>query len=433
MLRLLTSFAAAGAILPAAEAILVAPDSPCSTNCGNVLDSTSAGDLVCTPGQYTGGYANGAGTVFQGCVQCELNSGYATKGNYSDNMAALYNLRYAVSYCVFNEPQHYDFVNNPCVTSKACGAFTNAIAYQNLSVKYDDYGYCDLWPTSDTLDFHGCIECLQVSNNYLANFVTVLQAGCEQKPISGVTLGLEGNIFSSDIVNITAPSPTAKVDPAWFDHGPLGLGGKVGIAVAGFILLLILAGVAVVCRGRRRRKAFLKKLQTNMPQMKSNPGGWPSMPGGIQHDSTDTPLSQRPLRTWDESPVTGNTEKTFPRYFSPYSSQFNSPISSTDVNHMPWPEPALGSPRSPREIGLALGSAIDVNNANHERWPASPEDKGKMKEESYEMQYVDSAGGGVPANKQPVHHVQAPILSHPGYGRNSDSPPRQYDVNGNAM
>jgi hypothetical protein len=53
--------------------------------------------------------------------------------------------------------------------SKACGAFTNAIAYQNLSVKYDDYGYCDLWPTSDTLDFHGCIECLQVSNNYLAN------------------------------------------------------------------------------------------------------------------------------------------------------------------------------------------------------------------------------------------------------------------------
>ncbi|KAL6854207.1 hypothetical protein J3F83DRAFT_718900 [Trichoderma novae-zelandiae] len=432
MLRLLTSFAAAGAILPAAEAILVAPESPCSTNCGNVLDSTSAGDLVCTPGQYTGGYDNGAGTVFQGCVECELDSGYATKDNYSDNMAALYNLRYAVSYCVFNEPQHYDFVDNPCVTSKACGAFTSAIAYQNLSVEYDDYGYCDIWPTSDSLDFHGCIECLQVTNNYLANFITVLQAGCEQKPISGVTLGLQGNIFSSDVVNITAPTPTAHVDPAWFDHGPLGLGGKVGIAVAGFIFFLILAGVAVVCRGRRRRKAFLKKLQTNMPQMKSSPGGWPSMPSGIQHDSSETPLSQRPLRNWDDSPVTINTEKTFPRYFSPYSSQFNSPISATDANHMPWPEPALGSPRSPREIGLALGSAIDINNASRERWPASPEDKGKMKEEAYEMQYVDSAGSGIIANKQPVH-VEAPILSHPGYGRNSDSPPRQYDVNGNAM
>lgn len=89
MLRLLTSFAAAGAVLPAAEAILVAPDSPCSTNCGNVLDSTAPDDLVCTPGQYTGGYNNNAGTVFQGCVQCELESGYVTKNNYSDNEAAL--------------------------------------------------------------------------------------------------------------------------------------------------------------------------------------------------------------------------------------------------------------------------------------------------------------------------------------------------------
>lgn len=89
MLRLLTSFAAAGVVLPAAEAILVAPDSPCSTNCGNVLDSTAPDDLVCTPGQYTGGYNNNAGTVFQGCVQCELNSGYVTKNNYSDNEAAL--------------------------------------------------------------------------------------------------------------------------------------------------------------------------------------------------------------------------------------------------------------------------------------------------------------------------------------------------------
>lgn len=89
MLRLLTSFAAAGVVLPAAEAILVAPDSPCSTNCGNVLDSTAPDDLVCTPGQYTGGYNNNAGTVFQGCVQCELESGYVTKNNYSDNEAAL--------------------------------------------------------------------------------------------------------------------------------------------------------------------------------------------------------------------------------------------------------------------------------------------------------------------------------------------------------
>ncbi|KAH6611146.1 centromere microtubule binding cbf5 [Trichoderma cornu-damae] len=431
MLRLLTNFAAAGAVLPAAEAILVAPNSPCSTNCGNVLDSTSTGDIVCAPGQYAGGYGNGAGAVFKGCIECELGSGYTTKDNHTDNMAALYNLRYAVSYCVFNEPPHHDFVDSPCVTSKACGAFTEAIAYHNLSVDYDDYGYCAAWPIGDTVDYHGCIECLQVTNRYLANFITVLEAGCEQRPIPGANLGLQGNIFSSDIVNITDPTPTAEADPAWIDHGPLTLGGKVGIAAGGFILLLILAGAAVICKGRRRRRAFLRNLQANMPQMKSNPGGWPSMPA--QHDANETPLSQRPLRSWDDSPMTISTEKTFPRYFSPYSSQFNSPISATDANHMPWPEPALASPHSPREIGLALGSAVDTdNNGSNERWPLSPGDKGKMKDESYEMQHVDSAGSAIVPNKQPIH-VEAPILGHPGYGRNSDSPPRQYDVNGNVV
>jgi hypothetical protein len=89
MLRIITSFAAVGAMLPAAEAIVVAPSSPCSVNCGNVLDATTPADVVCKPDEYTGGYDNGAGTVFQGCVQCELSSGYATDSNYTDNMAAL--------------------------------------------------------------------------------------------------------------------------------------------------------------------------------------------------------------------------------------------------------------------------------------------------------------------------------------------------------
>ncbi|KAK1243682.1 hypothetical protein MKX08_001820 [Trichoderma sp. CBMAI-0020] len=431
MLRLLTSFAAVGAVLPAAEAIIVAPNSPCSVNCGNVLDATTPADVVCRPDEYTGGYDNGAGTVFQGCVQCELNSGYATDGNYTDNMAALYNLRYAVSYCVFNEPKHEDYINNPCTTSKACGVFADAIAYHNLSAKYDDFGYCDIWPTGDIVDFNGCVQCLQVNDKYLANFVTALEAGCQQKPAAGTKLGLQGNLFSNNVVNITIPTQTPEVNPAWFDHGPLGLGGKVGIAVGGFIFLLILAGAAVICRGRRRRKAFLSKLQVNMPPMASNHGGWPSMP--MSHDTGETPISQRPLRNWDDSPVTINTEKNFPRYFSPYSSQYNSPVSATDVNHMPWPEPALGSPRALREIGLALGSAVDVNNTanngGNERWPLSPEDKGKMKDESYEMQHVDSAGGSVAPDKRALQ-VETPILGHPGYGRNSDSPPRHYDVNG---
>lgn len=53
--------------------------------------------------------------------------------------------------------------------SKACGVFADAIAYHNLSAKYDDFGYCDIWPTGDTIDFNGCVQCLQVNDNYLAN------------------------------------------------------------------------------------------------------------------------------------------------------------------------------------------------------------------------------------------------------------------------
>jgi hypothetical protein len=53
--------------------------------------------------------------------------------------------------------------------SKACGVFADAIAYHNLSAQYDDFGYCDVWPTGDTVDYLGCIQCLQVNDNYLAN------------------------------------------------------------------------------------------------------------------------------------------------------------------------------------------------------------------------------------------------------------------------
>lgn len=89
MLRLLTRFAVAGAALPAAQAILVAPKSPCSSNCGNVLDSTSSADIVCIESQYNDGYNSGAGQIFQGCLKCELSSPFATGNNYTDSDAML--------------------------------------------------------------------------------------------------------------------------------------------------------------------------------------------------------------------------------------------------------------------------------------------------------------------------------------------------------
>lgn len=72
MLRLVTTFVAAAVL---AEAVIVAPDSPCTTSCGNVLDATSTDDLVCSQDEYAL-----QGNLFQKCVECELHSDYVGGG-----------------------------------------------------------------------------------------------------------------------------------------------------------------------------------------------------------------------------------------------------------------------------------------------------------------------------------------------------------------
>ena len=62
-------------------AILVAPDSPCASKCGNVLDQTSTDDLVCEEDQYN----SGAGVVFKNCLECQLRSSYVTESDKFKN------------------------------------------------------------------------------------------------------------------------------------------------------------------------------------------------------------------------------------------------------------------------------------------------------------------------------------------------------------
>ncbi|PHH69846.1 hypothetical protein CDD82_7471 [Ophiocordyceps australis] len=225
----------------AAQAVVVAPGSPCAASCGNVLDSTSSDDLVCS----TGAYAGPTGQLFQGCIECELRSSFHNPER-SDVYSMLYNLRYSLSYCLFGVPHNDQLANTPCITSKACGPFGDAFSYGNLSSDFANLEYCSKWPLNTDVDYRSCTECLQAAdNNYLANFATILQAGCEQKPVPGVSVGVVGDIFSNEIVNITAPTPTATVDPAWFDQGPLSLSAKVGIAVGVIVVLLVMVGFAI--------------------------------------------------------------------------------------------------------------------------------------------------------------------------------------------
>lgn len=59
-------------LVPRARAVLVAQHSPCETSCGNVLDSTTADQIVCDDADY----GTTAGKVLQSCVTCESTSSY---------------------------------------------------------------------------------------------------------------------------------------------------------------------------------------------------------------------------------------------------------------------------------------------------------------------------------------------------------------------
>ncbi|KPM41311.1 hypothetical protein AK830_g5239 [Neonectria ditissima] len=443
-MRIVTNFAAAVAVaVPAANAILVAPSSPCSSDCGNVLDATTPDDIVCSQDSYT----SGAGQVFEGCVECEISSDYSHDGE-TDQQWMLYNLRYAVSYCLFGTPDNSDVITTPCITtyvspvlslcrgraltlrSKACGPFKNAIEFKNMSSDIDSYDYCALWPVTDTTDLEGCKECLRAgSQEYLANFVTVLQAGCEQQPDAGTTVGIEGSIFSDQVANVTEPSAAASIDPDWFDDGPINLGAKVGIAIGGLVFVLTILGCGIVWNGKRRRRSFLRQLET-----KHGHEGWPAPhPTGETHD---TPLSQRPLRGWDDSPMSATTtEKTYPRYFSPYSSQYNSPVSAQDGGpSMQWPGAAhaANTPLSPSAV-FALNAELS------NQWDPSHADASRRQgsAETYEMHEVDSAGSASASTsaadrsfraRMQARQGEPPVLGHPGFGRSENSPPRTYPV-----
>ncbi|KAG6006241.1 hypothetical protein E4U21_007204 [Claviceps maximensis] len=420
------------ALLPTAKAILCPSGSQCAANCGNVLAATSPDDLVCDDRAFK---SDPVGQLFAGCVGCQRSSTYHS-GNESDIQTMLYNLRYALSYCVWGDApmRNPRVVDTPCITSKACGPFKDAVQFQNLSTKYDAFQYCDSWPTMDTLDFAGCTDCLQAESRFaMANFVIALQAGCSQKPAAGLFIGLDGELFSSTALQISSPSPTAMIDPSWFDNGPITLGAKVGIAIGCIVGALVMFGCGVVWNGKRRRRAFLRNLDAKHAQ-----GEWSAPDKQYEMGETmrqqqqqeqplrgcnDTPVSQRALRGWndtpvsqppsrrglDDSPLTAGSEPSFSKYFSPYSSLFNSPTSVHDAQVVSWPPASLGPSH---HIGLHVVTTSGTTDCTAGGLHCSPrsaasEDKGKSKvEEAYEMHEVDASAGGEcssPAGRRPQH------------------------------
>ncbi|OTA98296.1 hypothetical protein M426DRAFT_17557 [Hypoxylon sp. CI-4A] len=401
-------------------ALLVADGSPCGTKCGNVLSSTTDDMIVCDESAYS---TSSEGQVFEACVGCEATSSFSTpegQQNVSDLQYMLYNVRYATNVCL------YQANTSPCITSFACKNIMDAIEYQNLTSSSSIYGYCDKW-TDYNLD--KCRACLtsESNGNYLSNFIGILDGACRLKLEPPATLPLQGRIFSTDMVNITEPTPTATFASPGI-KGPLDSGAIAGIVVGGLVVLLALAGCGIVLNGKRRRKAYLRR-RSQVPK------NWPPAQGGGPGETYETPISQKPLRSWDDSPATATTQTTFPPYFSPYTSQYNSPVSAVEgPNQMAWPvEKAYQQQFNGNSIGVAISPDRDVQ---YSPWD-DKKGKGKMTEENngYEVQEdVNSAGGyGFPIPPPPP--AQAPVLGHPGYGRYGAPPQPRYedDAPGNSL
>ncbi|KAM0332961.1 hypothetical protein ACHAQA_001617 [Verticillium albo-atrum] len=387
-----------GLCLSRVSALKAIDGSPCQSLCGNVLDATTSDDLVCKEEDYN---TSAEGGVFERCTTCQLTSGYGD-GEETDTQWLLYNLRYATSYCLFGYPENDDVGSSPCLTSTACEPLKHAVTYNDLAANGTAYGYCSAW-VFDQLP--RCASCLRAgSNHYIANFLTVLQAGCEQMPVNGTSVSVDGPPFTNFAVNITDPTPVATYIPNYYP-GPLSLDARVGIAFGGLFIILVLTGCFIICTGRRKRRTFLK---TYDEKMKKARAAWPTpinTSGGDYFESPssqhpfrgwdDTPQSQKPLRDWDNSPQSTNTEKFHQRYFSPYSSQFNSPDTAVDGRNVQWPVDKPQMRTVPQDVGIALGGP--------EPSPVWQDTKGKaVGEESYELREVEGNYG---------HHLHAPGAS----------------------
>ncbi|KAH6652127.1 hypothetical protein BKA67DRAFT_660896 [Truncatella angustata] len=252
-----------GAFIQLASSLQVAPSSECAALCldnpesdsaNPASSSTNATDIVCGDSDYAD---TSKGIKFKNCIDC-LQSSSASEYDESDSAWFLYNLRYSVDVCLFGFPNTTKAISSPCSTNYACQPLQIALETELVNPSNGtEFDYCD----ADGGRFNGsavdsCVQCLQASDDqeYMANFVTALRAGCEQRPQPGALIGLSGSLFTEHLVNITTPptNETARSDNS--STTGMTTGAIVGIAVGA--ALLFLGGTALFWIYYRKQKIF---------------------------------------------------------------------------------------------------------------------------------------------------------------------------------
>ncbi|ETS79773.1 hypothetical protein PFICI_09626 [Pestalotiopsis fici W106-1] len=248
--------------LPSVLGLQVTPGSGCAAVCldnpeSDALDSasssTNASDITCSDSDYT---ESSKGIKFKNCIDC-LQTSRAVSNDESDTRWFIYNVQYSVDVCLFGYPNTTRTISSPCNINYACQPLKTALETGILDPSKDsEFEYCD----ADGGHFNGtavdaCTQCLQASDDqqYLANFMTALRAGCKQRPQPGALIGLSDSLFTKNLVNITAPPSN---DTATGDGDStatlMTTGAIVGIAVGA--ALLFLGGTALFWVYHRKQK-----------------------------------------------------------------------------------------------------------------------------------------------------------------------------------
>lgn len=363
------------ALVQYAAPLQVTPNSPCSSLCIDSSDldvsdpnssSTNNDDITCYDTDFN---TTATGRKFSSCMTCLQDSSFyqgqeSDQGwflcehchspSYPDAMALLTgisdNLRYTLDYCIFSFPNATNVASTPCSTSTACGGLEAAFTEDDLDAEnLQAYGYCSADGGAVTESAVAqCRACVAASDgqDYMANFLVALEAGCQQKPAAGTVVGLDGTVFS--ITEISAKDPSSSDNDASGQSG-LPTTTIVGIAIGIVVVLLAVAGFLFVrLRTRRNRRVRLEGPSATSSTKRNNKKR-PSSPLSFRCQTHLSPRSPTFFSSTPEAPV--QDEKRFGGPMSSINANTTSPASE-------WPtwstKTGLESSRGPRRNGPSL-------------------------------------------------------------------------------
>ncbi|KAJ6017819.1 hypothetical protein N7451_001198 [Penicillium sp. IBT 35674x] len=235
---------------PAVLGLRVTSGSSCTDSCNKwgAATNTTADEISCVDTAFN---STTKGKDFKDCITCELESTYEddTTGETDVNWG-LYNLRFALSTCVFGYPESISNVSSPCPV--ACGTVQDAVQFELEDPNADNLGaWCDTASFADNV-INTCEFCYNLTTNqiYLANFLESIRYNCHFPTTSGDEFAVSPTrIFSESLLpssmSLTTPSASSS-------HVNLGL--VIALPVLAFIIICLGIGTCCFFYIRYRRK-----------------------------------------------------------------------------------------------------------------------------------------------------------------------------------